>query len=264
MTTQTTIELAPITHEAPARKQSTIPSQPSNADESTFREDAGRQLGTASSDTFNAVLPTGRAATVVIQLAGVNFVTSFTHGLLTVGVPAIASDLDLSESLYAWPISVFALSCGSTLLLAGTVADVLGARTCNLTGAFFLSVFTLACGYCQTGIQLVIFRALQGLASALAVPSALSIVSRSVRSGQLRNIGFATMGFARDLGFSVGLVLGGVFVASVGWRAAFYFGGSLSFFLFLIGIWVVPRGIEAQTPGSKWSRLAKEVDWIGE
>lgn len=210
------------------------------------------------------MLPTGRAATVIIQLSGLNFITSFNHGLLTIAIPGIALDLHLDEFLYAWPLSVYALSCGSFLLLAGSMADVLGPKKCNLLGSFFLAVFVLASGFSQTGIQLVVFRALQGVAAALAVPSALSIVSTHVKRGQLRNVGFATLGFARDLGFSAGLVLGGKFVVSIGWRAAYYISGSLCFLLMFIGVWALPKDVQTDRQGSGLQRLAKEVDWIGE
>lgn len=141
-------------------------------------------------------LPKGRSAIVITQLAGINFVTSFSNGIIIVGLPAMAASLKLEDSLLVWPMSVYSLTSGTCLLLAGTVADVLGPRLMNLVGCLFLAVFILACGLVRDGIDLIMFRAMQGIAGALVVPSSISIVSTSVASGRPRNLGFACLGLA--------------------------------------------------------------------
>ena len=141
-------------------------------------------------------LPKGRSAIVITQLAGINFVTSFSNGIIIVGLPAMASSLKLDDALLVWPMSVYALTSGTCLLLAGTVADVLGPRRVNLVGCFLLAVFILSCGLARDGIELIMFRAMQGIAGALVVPSSISIVSTAVESGRSRNLGFACLGLA--------------------------------------------------------------------
>ena len=209
------------------------------------------------------ILPKSRSIIVITQLSGINFVTSLSNGLLTVGLPAIASSLSLKDSLLVWPISVYSLTSGTCLLLAGTVADVLGPRLVNLIGCFFLAIFILACGLSRDGIELIMLRAMQGIASALIVPSSISIVSTAVQSGRPRNVGFACLGLSMPLGFSLGLVLGGIFVSSIGWRAGFYIGGALSAALFVIGIWALPADQHEQTENPAVRRLAREIDWVG-
>lgn len=141
--------------------------------------------GTHATDPAAQTLPKGRSWIVIIQLAGINFITSFTNGLITVALPAIAMDLNLAQNLLLWPSSAFALTSGSCLLLAGSFADVVGSRSVNLVGCFFVAAFTLVCGFPQTGIELIMFRAFQGIASALTFPS-ISIISNSIESGRRR------------------------------------------------------------------------------
>ncbi|KAK0640571.1 major facilitator superfamily domain-containing protein [Cercophora newfieldiana] len=204
----------------------------------------------------NWFFPPGRAWIIIAQLAGINFITSVSSGLITVGLPTIASDLHLDDSLLVWPVSVYSLTSASCFLLAGAIADVMGPRIVNLTGCFLLAIFIAACGLSQTGIQLVMFRAMQGIASALVVPSSVAIVSRAVASGRPRNIGFSCLGLAMPAGFALGLVLGGVFISGPGWRVGYYFGGAVAFLLWVVGITALPAA-----PLRK--RLASEVDWIG-
>ena len=208
-------------------------------------------------------LPKGRSTITIIQLAGVNFITSYNTGLVTVALPAMSKSLNIHSSLLLWPMSAYALTTATCLLPAGAVADVVGARAANLTGCFFIALFILLSGVSQTGIQLIMFRAMQGIAGAFAIPTSLSIVSRSIESGKRRNIAFSCLGLAQPLGFSFGLVLGGVFISGLGWRVGAYFGGGVGFLLFAVGIWAVPPDAKVHTEVSIWKRLVTEVDWLG-
>lgn len=205
-----------------------------------------------------------RSWIIITQLAGINFITSFTNGLITVGLPAIAANLELDHGLLVWPSSVYALTSGTCFLLAGRVADVVGPRSVNLTGCFFLAVFIVACGLSRTGLELIMFRAMQGIASALVVPSSLSIVVTAVESGKPRNLGFASLGLAMPLGFALGMVLGGVFVSSsLGWRAGYYIAGAVAFALWLAGIWALPVVAPNPSEASVLKRLRADIDWVG-
>ncbi|KAK3699632.1 hypothetical protein LTR37_016368 [Vermiconidia calcicola] len=109
------------------------------------------------------------------------------------------------------------------------------------------------------------FRAMTGIASALTFPSAISIISKSVEGGKRRNIGFATLGLAMPLGFSFGLVLGGVLLSGPGWRVGYYIMGAVSFLMFAIGICSLPTDVNSSNQAGEriWTRLATEIDWIG-
>lgn len=263
MATQTFVELETLDKDG-SKLISQLPATALAGPSGASTAIAGPATHIHSIETASQHLSKSRANIVITQLAGINFITSFTNGLLTVGLPAMAAALHLPPSLLLWPSSAYALTTGSCLLLAGSFADVIGSRVVNLTGCFFIAVFVLACGFARTGIELIMFKAMQGVASALALPSAMSIVSKSVESGKRRNIGFATLGLAQPLGFSFGCVLGGVFVSTVGWRAGFYIGGGASFLLFFVGIWALPVDAKAEeVHASTWKRLATEIDWIG-
>lgn len=65
---------------------------------------------------------------------------------------------------------------GCFLLLLGRLADIYGRRNGYLIGAVWFSAWSIACGLAQTGLQLSIFRALQGIGTAAMIPSAVSPV----------------------------------------------------------------------------------------
>lgn len=167
---------------------------------------------------LNTPLSGRQSALLILQLTLVESFASMSNGLLTSCIPHMASDLNLPQHLIYWPSTVSALVCGSLLLVAGSIADVIGNRPVNQTGNLILGCFNLACGVARTGEQLIAFRALVGFGLALYLPSSVGTLTKAIASGRTRNIGLACSGVAQSLGFAIGLVLGGVLVQTVGWR----------------------------------------------
>lgn len=130
-----------------------------------------------------------------------------------------------------------------------------------MVGCLVTSIFILACGFARTGIHLIMFRAMQGIAVSLCLPTSVAIVAQSVPAGRARNIGFSCLGFVQPIGFSVGMVLEGVIVETIGWRFSFYLSGGLSLALFAISLWALPQDVALE--GFPLAKLKKEIDWVG-
>lgn len=202
----------------------------------------------------------------ILQPSLVNFFGSFTSGIITVGLPIIASSISLQRSLYLWPSSVYSLTSGAALLIAGSVADIIGARHVEVCGIFFLGIFILVCGFSQTGIQLVVFRALQGIALAMHIPASVSIITSAVPTGRARNIGFGCLGLSQPLGFSFGTVISGIMIERIGWRFGFYLSGAAILTAAAASWLTLPKmkaEAEGLTIGDLLKKLWKEVDWVG-
>lgn len=205
-------------------------------------------------------------AMTILQPSLINFFGSFTTGIITVGLPNIASSISLQRSLYLWPSSVYSLTSGAALLIAGSVADIIGARHVEVCGIFLIGIFILVCGFSQTGIQLVVFRALQGIALAMHIPASVSIIAAAVPAGRARNIGFGCLGLSQPLGFSFGMVTSGIMIARIGWRSGFYLSGAAILTAAATSWLTLPKlkaEAEGLTIGGLLKKLWKEIDWIG-
>lgn len=202
----------------------------------------------------------------ILQPSLINFFGSFTSGIITVGLPAIASSISLQRSLYLWPSSIYNLTSGAALLIAGSVADIIGARHVEVCGIFLLGVFVLACGLAQTGVQFIVFRALQGIALAMHIPASVSIITAAVPAGRARNIGFGCLGLTQPLGFSFGMVISGIMIERIGWRSAFYLSGA-GILIAAAASWFTLPKIKPENEGliirGLLERLRREVDWVG-
>lgn len=155
------------------------------------------------------------------------------------------------------------LTCGCTLLIAGAIADVVGRRVVFFSGSVIYSAFTLGCGLCETYTQLIIFRGFQGVAISFCLPSGVGILANAFAPGQRRNIAFAALGGGQPVGYAVGLVLGGFFVESIGWRYGYHLGTICGGIVTAVAIWSLPKDEDALRSGGIWKRMKEEIDWVG-
>ncbi|EFE42758.1 hypothetical protein TRV_02478 [Trichophyton verrucosum HKI 0517] len=203
-----------------------------------------------------------RGVTVIITLAGISFLNTMGSGILIAALPRIAKDVGLSESLILWPAAVYALAAGCLLLIFGAVADVIGAKLMWVVGSYLFVIFSLAIGFSQTSIQIILFRTFQGAAISMCLPTAVSLITNTFAKGPWRNVAFAMNGMGQPLGYAAGLVLGGIFTDTIGWRWAYYMMGIINFCLSTASIWSLPS--VHQHSDKPWNRrLMEDIDWLG-
>jgi len=205
-----------------------------------------------------------RKATAIAILAQLTIVTglgSFTNGFITVTLPQMGLDLSLPQNLLFWPTSVNFLTGGALTLLSGAIADIIGSRAIFLLGCLVEGCFTLSVGFAKTGNELIVFRAMMGIGLAMTLPTAIGLLTNSFPAGKGRNIGFAFLGLIQPLGYSLGLVLGGILQDTIGWRSGWYLSGGTILASGLLGIWILPKDNVGN--GRKWLNLRTRVDWTG-
>ncbi|KAK3358400.1 integral membrane protein [Lasiosphaeria ovina] len=203
---------------------------------------------------------------IIATLSGISFLNTMGSGILIAALPTIALEVSLPQSLLLWPAAVYALSAGCLLLPLSAVADILGTRHLWISGSFLFLLFTLAVGLAKTGIQIILFRTVQGAAMAMCLPTSVSIIVGVFPRGGWRNVAFAMNGMGQPLGYATGLVLGGVFTGTVGWRWAYYMMAGANLVVSLGGVWALrgTGGRHADGRGrGRWERLRGDVDWVG-
>jgi MFS family permease len=71
------------------------------------------------------------------------------------------------------------LICGCTLLIAGSMADIIGRLITSLVGCGLYSAFTLDCGLSKTGATMIIFRGFQGILISLCLTTDVVRMNKS-------------------------------------------------------------------------------------
>jgi EmrB/QacA subfamily drug resistance transporter len=145
----------------------------------------------------------------------------FDGSVVTVAIPAIASSISLSLEAAVWIQLAYLLFLTVLLINAGRLADLKGRKKFYIFGFVVFTAGSLLCGLSRTDLQLVFFRALQGVGAALVAANSPAIVTDTFpREERGRALGVITM--AVYIGLMVGPVLGGFLVQNFGWRSIFF------------------------------------------
>ncbi|WP_166355571.1 MFS transporter [Phytoactinopolyspora limicola] len=175
----------------------------------------GRSLGYGISQTAG-----GLPVLLIGCLA--QFVVALNATVVVVALPLIQADLGFSAQDLTWILNAYILTIGGFLLLAGRAGDLLGHKRVLLAGASIFTIASLVAAVSISAGILVAARALQGIAAALVVPSALSIVIATFGDGVKRRRALSVWGAANSVGASVAFVVGGVLTELLTWRAIFF------------------------------------------
>lgn len=151
--------------------------------------------------------------------------------------------------------------CACTLLLFGSLADAFGSHRVYLLGIVLQTAFTLGTALVHTSTQLLVCRALAGLAQAAILPSSVGLIVRTCPEGRMRNIAFASMGSGQPLGFSIGLVMAGGLIESLGWRSGFYVAAGINLFVCVLALFSLAG--PARAAPVDWQSLKGSIDWAG-
>jgi EmrB/QacA subfamily drug resistance transporter len=158
-------------------------------------------------------------ALAVISVAQFMLILDLT--VINVALPDLGAELDLSRTAFTWTVSAYVLFFGGLLLLGGRLADVFGARTMMLTGVVIFTLASLASGLAQNETALLGGRVAQGVGAALLSPAALSAIT-GIFHGEERNKALSVWASLGGVGFTAGVLIGGILTAGPGWRWVFF------------------------------------------
>src|SRR3984893_7831039 len=159
---------------------------------------------------------------VLIVCSSSLFIVGLDSTVVNVALPVIGRDLHASVSGVKWTIDGYALVLASLLRLSGATAARVGRRRVFQIG---LAVFTAGSGLCSLAPGLgwlIAFRMLQALGGSMLNPVAMSIITNTFTDKAERARAIGIWGGAYGLSMSLGPVVGGLLVDSIGWRGTFY------------------------------------------
>ncbi|MEU4391531.1 MFS transporter [Kribbella sp. NPDC023855] len=174
--------------------------------------------------TTDAISPprlTSRQRVVLLVLLGAGFLVSVDFSILNVALPETGAGVGMEVAQYPWIPAAYALPSAGFALLLGRFADLFGRRRLFLGGMVLLAGASLLGGLAGSPEALLIARALQGLATAMALPAALSLLTTTFAEGALRDRVLGLNGALLSGGFTIGALVGGALVSLLSWRAAF-------------------------------------------
>jgi MFS family permease len=198
---------------------------------------------------------TARQQVIVVLLLGANFMLSADFSILNIALPVVGEAVGLDVNNLPWVTTAFALPAAGLSLLFGRLGDLYGRRRIFLTGLSLLAAASLLGGVSTGPVLLLAARALQGVASAMTAPAALSLLITTFADERQRARVLGLNGSLLSGGFTFGALAGGMLVGVLSWRWAFLINVPVALAVLALTPIVVPaarspEGVRLDVPGA--------------
>lgn len=175
------------------------------------------------------------------------FLTPFMGSSVNIALPTIGIEFSMNAVMLGWVTTAYLLATAVFLVPFGRIADIYGRK--KIFG-FGISLFTISAVFCMlasSGVVLIIFRALQGIASAMIFGTSIAMLTSVFGAGERGKVlGIVTA--AVYVGLSAGPFLGGFLTQHFGWRSIFLFIIPLGVIIVVIVLWKL-KGEWAEAKG---------------
>jgi EmrB/QacA subfamily drug resistance transporter len=168
--------------------------------------------------------------------------------VVNVALPALQEKLDATVTDVQWVVEAYALLLAALILVGGSLGDRYGRRLVFSLGVGLFALSSVACGLASSITQLILARALQGVAGALLVPGSLAIISASFGE-ERRGKAIGTWSGFTAITTALGPVVGGWLVDHVSWRAAFFLNVPIAAAVLLVAFRHVPESRDEEAKG---------------
>jgi EmrB/QacA subfamily drug resistance transporter len=174
------------------------------------------------------------------------------QSIVSTALPRIVSDLGGMAHL-SWVVTAYVLASTVTMPLYGKLADQYGRRPMIFTALAMFLLGSVLCGLSQNMLQLIMFRAIQGIGAGGFMPLAQIIIGDVVPPSERgKRMGMIPIVFA--VTSVLGPVVGGLITDWLSWHWIFYVNlpvGALAF-------WAIARSLHKPAV-----RHAHRIDYLG-
>lgn len=149
------------------------------------------------------------------------FMASLDISIVNVALPALRSSFNSSLSELQWVINAYAIPLSAFMLSASSWSSKFGLKKVWLWGVLLFTLSSLGCALAPSFPLLLVSRTLQGIAGAILIPGAMSILSHAFQDLQERARLIGGWSAFSALALITGPGLGGILVDTLGWPSIF-------------------------------------------
>ncbi|WP_242910524.1 MFS transporter [Actinomadura terrae] len=164
-----------------------------------------------------------------------SFAALLNMSVVTVAARETAAGLDADLADVRWMVDAFTLALSSLLLSGGVLGDRYGRRRTWLAAVGVLAAGAVVCATAPSADVLVGGRVVQGAASAVLVPGAMSLIAQACPDAAARARMIGWWSTTASLSVGLGPLLGGVLVDAWGWRSVYWVDVPLCLLVLVLG-----------------------------
>lgn len=196
---------------------------------------------TGTPDAAAPARPNASDAVVIWLLVGSAFVMILNETIMSVALPALIVDLQVSPSTAQWLTSGFLLTMAVVIPITGYLLQRFPARAVYLASMTLFSLGTLLAALAPGFAVLLVARVVQASGTAVMIPLLMTTVMTLVPA-QRRGQTMGTITIVIAVAPAIGPTLSGAILSSLGWRWMFWI--------------VLPIALVALAAGATWLRVA--------
>ncbi|WP_292360633.1 MFS transporter [Mesorhizobium sp.] len=168
-----------------------------------------------------AAVPASRSTTgALASLSLAMLLSSLSTSIANVALPTLSIVFAASFPAVQWVVLAYLLAITALIVSVGRLGDLVGRRLLLVAGLGLFSAASLAAALAPTLPLLVAARAAQGLGAAVMMALTIAFVGETVPRERIGSA-MGLLGTMSAIGTALGPTLGGVLIASFGWRAIF-------------------------------------------
>jgi DHA2 family methylenomycin A resistance protein-like MFS transporter len=180
----------------------------------------------------------GRSRGWALLAASLGFaVVQLDVSVVNVAVKPIGAGLGGNVSALQWVVNAYTLGLAALILSAGALGDRVGAKRVFTAGFALFTAASVACGLAPSLSVLIAARAVQGIGAAVLVPCSLTLLNHAYPEQRARGRAVGLWAAGASVALSAGPLVGGVLIASLGWRSIFFINAPVG----LAAIWLTMR-----------------------
>ncbi|MCI4335219.1 MAG: MFS transporter [Thermoplasmata archaeon] len=184
-------------------------------------------------------------ALAIVNLGGL--MGSIDATVLVIGFPSVARELGASLVEMVWVLMIYLVMGTALVLSLGRLSDMKGRKRLYTAGFLVFILGSGLCGFAGTGVELVLFRAIQGVGGAMLIANSFAIVSDAFPASE-RGRAFGINTIVWGAGSVLGIALGGLILAVTTWRWIFWINLPIGAVATVVGMLVLRESV---TPNPK-------------
>lgn len=174
--------------------------------------------------------------------------------IVNVALPNIQKDFSVTFSSLQWILNAYTLVYAVMLLPVSKLGDRIGRKKVFLGGLFIFIIGSIADGLALNDLWLNIARGFQGIGGAAMMSLSLSIVTTAFPNKQ-RGLALGIWSSAVGLAVSIGPLIGGTLVNSLGWRSIFWVNVPIGLMAIIMGLFFIKDNTHTDTANLDWFGL---------
>jgi len=167
------------------------------------------------------------------------FMETIDFSIVNISFPRLTKVFETELSVVLWVTVVYLLTSTGLLLILGRIGDVFSRKKVYILGFGLFTAGLIMCSLSQSIFQLILFRIVQGMGSAMLMSIGIAIIIDAFPNEE-RGKAIGLHGAMISAGLLSGPVLGGFLLDTLDWRAIFYIRAPVGIIGLIMG-WILLR-----------------------